>query len=104
METLIFSPFPPSICEEHFLRLFFPACGSSSSPSATAKNLALNPKRCQTGLLFSYEVIAKKQSWAQLERDAKMGIYSQAPKKDAWNIFQQFLPQRSGKKQQELPQ
>lgn len=55
METLIFSPSPPSIREEHFLHFFFffPACGSSSSPSAAAKNLALNPKRCQTGLLFS---------------------------------------------------
>lgn len=86
-----------------FSSSFSPACGSFSSPSATAKNLALSPKRCQTRLLFSWKVIAKNPPWAQLERDAKTGIYSQAPEKDAWNIFQQFLLRTGGKNQQELP-
>lgn len=46
-------PHPPYVRNIFFIFFFFPACGSSSSPSAAAKNLALNPKRCQTGLLFS---------------------------------------------------
>jgi len=68
---------------------FSPVCGSSSSPSAATKNLALNLKRCQTGLLFSWRLIAKKQSWAQLQRDAKAGAHSHATEKDGRSIFQQ---------------
>lgn len=90
--------FPTLHMWETFSSFFFsPVCGSSSSPSAITKKLASNLKRCQTGLLFSWKLPAKKQSWADLERDAKVGAHSHATEKGGVNIFQQFLFWTRGK-------